>query len=100
MDGLATKGNSKTTNFTGLSSEVSLLRGWTLFVPHRPVESRMMWCFPKIFAEFLEEPFSLLGQGSRRGLGYGGFHNRCDAHTNTLTEILDIKWNIFGGLTS
>jgi hypothetical protein len=36
---------------------------------------------------------------SRDGFQGKEFHRRCDGHTNTLTVILDMKGNIFGGFT-
>jgi hypothetical protein len=55
--------------------------------------------FPEIFEEFREKKFTLLWQGSRAGFGGREFHRRCDGHANTLTVILDMNGNIFGGFT-
>jgi hypothetical protein len=55
--------------------------------------------FPEIFAEFAEKRFSILWRGSRDGFRARDFHSRCDGHGNTLTLILDINGNIFGGYT-
>jgi phosphopantetheinyl transferase (holo-ACP synthase) len=55
--------------------------------------------FPSIFEEFKDQRFLLLWRGSRDGFFARDFHKRCDGHANTLTMILDTKWNIFGGFT-
>jgi hypothetical protein len=55
--------------------------------------------FPKFFEDFKTKQFTLLWRGSRDGFGSKAFHSRCDGHPNTLTVILDIKGNIFGGFT-
>jgi hypothetical protein len=54
---------------------------------------------PGLFAEFRRNRFTLLWRGSRDGFHPRVFHGRCDGHANTLTLILDTKWNIFGGFT-
>jgi hypothetical protein len=51
--------------------------------------------FPEIFAEFGGKRFSLLWQGGRNGFGVRDFHDRCDAHANTLTLIEDTDGSIF-----
>jgi hypothetical protein len=55
--------------------------------------------FPKLFEDFKTKQFIRLWRGSRDGFGVRDFHRCCDAHANTLTEILDTKGNIFGVLT-
>jgi hypothetical protein len=69
--------------------------------PPPPVgfDSLIVSDFPEIFAEFRGKRFSLLWRGSRDGFGARDFHGRCDGHANTLTVILDIKGNVFGGFT-
>jgi phosphopantetheinyl transferase (holo-ACP synthase) len=99
VTGLATKAESMKTNFGGLSSEVSLLKAWTLFLPRGPAESLIFSDFADIFAEFRGKRFSLLWRGSRDGFGAADFHGRCDGHANTLTVILDTNGNVFGGFT-
>jgi hypothetical protein len=55
--------------------------------------------FSEIFTEFRGKQISLLWQGSRDGFKAQEFHRRCDGHANTLTVILDMEGNIFGGFT-
>jgi hypothetical protein len=55
--------------------------------------------FPDIFSEFRGSRFSLLWRGSRDGFHARDFHTRCDGHANTLTILLDINGNVFGGFT-
>jgi hypothetical protein len=55
--------------------------------------------FPTLFEDFKERNFALLWRGSRDGFGARDFHSRCDGHANTLTVILDMRGNIFGGFT-
>jgi hypothetical protein len=63
------------------------------------------WCsaiisdFPKIFKMFDKERISLLWRGSQDGFRSSIFHDYCDGHANTLTVILDIDGNIFGGFS-
>jgi hypothetical protein len=64
-----------------------------------PLDSRIISDRPEIFAEFRKNRFSLLWRGSRDGFEAQTFHRRCDGHGNTLTVILDLKGNIFGGFT-
>jgi hypothetical protein len=53
--------------------------------------------FPKLFEDFKRSKFTLLWPGSRDGFRADPFHRRCDRHPNTLTMILDMDDNIFGG---
>jgi hypothetical protein len=62
-------------------------------------DSRIISGFPEIFAEFRLKRFSLLWWGSRDGFSASELHGRCDGHAHTLTLILDMKGNIFGGFT-
>jgi hypothetical protein len=55
--------------------------------------------FPKLFKDFKRRKFALLWRGSRDGFCARDFHNRCDRHPNTLTVILEVNGNIFGGFT-
>jgi hypothetical protein len=55
--------------------------------------------FPKLFEDFKENHFTLLWRGSRDCFGSGDFHARCDGHAHTLTVVMDIDGNIFGGFT-
>jgi hypothetical protein len=55
--------------------------------------------FPELFEDFKQKQFTLLWRGSSDGFGAGDFHSRCDGHPNTLTVILDLKGNIFGGFS-
>jgi hypothetical protein len=91
-----------------LSAEVAELRGWTAAAPESLIlsglhaqrtDSLIVSDFPGIFAEFRGKQFKLLWRGSRDGFGASQFHGRCDAHSNTLTVILDTEGNIFGGFT-
>jgi hypothetical protein len=71
-------------------------------ITHQPLlvfDSRILSGFPEIFAEFRAKQISLLWRGSRDGFGAFEFHKRCDGHMNTLTVILDMEGNIFGGFT-
>jgi hypothetical protein len=63
------------------------------------LDSRIISDIPEIFAEFRRKQFSLLWRGSRDGFEAEEFHRRCDGHANTLTVILDMQGNIFGGFT-
>jgi hypothetical protein len=63
------------------------------------VDSAIISDFPDIFVEFRGKRFSLLWRGGRDSFGADDFHCRCDGHANTLTVILDIDGNIFGGFT-
>jgi hypothetical protein len=69
--------------------------------PRPPLEwhSVIVPDLPELFEDFKEKQFALLWRGSRDGLRADDFHNRCDGHPNTLTVILDMKGNIFGGFT-
>jgi hypothetical protein len=75
---------------TSPSSAVVIPSGWN---------SAIVPDFPKLFKEFKQKQFTLLWRGSRDGFRGDEFHNRCDGHANTLTVILDMKGNIFGGFT-
>jgi hypothetical protein len=55
--------------------------------------------FPNLFADFKNKQFTLLWRGSRDSFGQRDFYSRCDGHPNTLTVILDMNGNIFGGFT-
>jgi hypothetical protein len=70
-----------------------------LGLPSRKLESRAFWDFPAIFDEFRAKQCTLLWRGSRDGFNHKDFHSRCDGHANTLTVILDMDGNIFGGFT-
>jgi hypothetical protein len=63
------------------------------------LDSRIIPDVPEIFAEFRGKQISLLWRGSRDGFTAEEFHRRCDDHGNTLTVILTIKEDIFGGFT-
>jgi hypothetical protein len=67
--------------------------------PFRSLNSVIISEFPEIFTEFRGKWFSLLWRGSREGFGAIDFHHRCDGHENTLTLVLDMEGNIFGGFT-
>jgi hypothetical protein len=67
--------------------------------PPPPLDSQIISEIPEIFAEFQRKRFSLLWRGSRDGFKAKEFHIRCDGHGSTLTVILDMKGNIFGGFT-
>jgi hypothetical protein len=75
------------------------LKGWTLGVPSRQLESRVFWDFPAIFEDFSHERFVLVWRGSRDGFEAKELHGRCDGRAKTLTVILDTNGNIFGGFT-
>jgi hypothetical protein len=55
--------------------------------------------FPEIFSELRGKRFSLLWRGGRDGFGADDFHYGCNGYANTLTVILDIDGNVFGGFT-
>jgi hypothetical protein len=55
--------------------------------------------FPALLDEFRGKRFTLLWRGSRDGFKANDFHHRCDGHANTLTLILEMQGNIFGGFT-
>jgi hypothetical protein len=63
------------------------------------IDSRIISEFPSIFARFRGKRFRKLWRGSRDGFGRREFHRRCDGHANTLTLILDLGGNVFGGFT-
>jgi hypothetical protein len=71
----------------------------TVALPRSEWNSAIFLEFPKLFEDFKDKQFILLWRGGRDGFGARQFHNRCNAHSNTLTVILDTKGNIFGGFT-
>jgi hypothetical protein len=93
-DALQTAQNNTTATLTQLQSNVRTLKEYT-----GAPSSLILSDFPEIFDEFRGKPFTLLWRGSRDGFGAFNFHHRCDGHANTLTVILDMKGNIFGGFT-
>jgi hypothetical protein len=70
-----------------------------LLLPAPVLDSVIVSDFPRIFNEFRGKRFSLLWRGGRDGFRTRDFHSRCDGHANTLTVILDIDGNVFGGFT-
>jgi hypothetical protein len=55
--------------------------------------------FPTLFIDFRGKRFNLLWRGSRDGFSATQFHHCCDGHPNTLTIVMDTRWNVFGGFT-
>jgi hypothetical protein len=82
-----------------LESVWSSIPEWVVQLPPPCLDSLILSDFPNIFVEFRRKRFSLLWRGSRDGFGSQHFHCRCDGHGNTLTVILDVDGNIFGGFT-
>jgi hypothetical protein len=82
-----------------LQTEVSALKAEVAAAVQPLLSSTIISDFPEIFAEFRGKQFKLLWCGSRDGFGLAEFHSRCDGHPNTITVILDIEGNIFGGFT-
>jgi hypothetical protein len=64
-----------------------------------PLDSVIISEFPAILGDFQKKQFSLLYRGSRDSFSASAFHARCNGRSNTLTVILDIDGNIFGGFT-
>jgi hypothetical protein len=78
-----------------LNSDILALKTRTF----RPLDSKIIVCFPSLFDDFCQKRLSLLWRGSRDGFKAKDFHDRCDGHSNTLVLILDTTGNIFGGFT-
>jgi hypothetical protein len=81
-----------------LRTEIAMLKEWTRSYMHC-CDSLVFDDFPRIFEDFKGQKFTLLWRGSRDGFKANEFHGRCDGHPNTLTVILDMGGNIFGGFT-
>jgi hypothetical protein len=71
----------------------------TLTGPPTGFTSLIVSDFPPLFTEFSGKHFALLWRGSRDGFRAANFHERCDAHANTLTLIEDTGGSNFGGFT-
>jgi hypothetical protein len=67
--------------------------------PLRSLDSVIVQEFPALLEEFRGKWFTLLWRGGRDGFRADEFHRRSDGRPNTLTLILDVKGNIFGGFT-
>jgi hypothetical protein len=52
-----------------------------------------------ILQEMQGREFRLLWRASRDGFNAREFHSRCNGHSNTLTLVMDVGGNIFGGFT-
>jgi hypothetical protein len=63
------------------------------------LQSMIVSAFPRIFEEFRSKHFPLLWRGSRHGFTARDFHQRCDGRENTLTVVLAMGGDIFGGFT-
>jgi hypothetical protein len=101
--------------FVSVAAIASLCDDLTLFMPTESlwlvvadrllhpsttgVYSLIVSDFPPLFEEFPAKRFNLLWRGSRDGFTAEEFHRRCDGRANTLTLILDIDGNVFGGFT-
>jgi hypothetical protein len=74
---------------------------WQCYVERitHPFDSQIISNFPMIFAKFWRKRFELLWWRNRDGFTAAAFHKQCDGHSNTLTVILDLDGNIFGGFT-
>jgi hypothetical protein len=63
------------------------------------LDEKIISDFQRIFADFQGKHFESLWRGSRDGFKAKEFHRRCDGHANTLTVVMDMGENIFGGFT-
>jgi hypothetical protein len=64
------------------------------------LDSEILSEFPReILGDFQGKIFKLLWRGTRDGVTAPEFHLLCDGHSNTVTVILDVRGNVFGGFT-
>jgi hypothetical protein len=68
-------------------------------LPAARLDSVIISEVPPLFEEFRAKHFNLLWRGSDYSFGGTEFHRCCDGRANTLTVILDIGENVFGGFT-
>jgi hypothetical protein len=68
--------------------------------PPEPVlDSVIVRKFPDVLSQFRGKSFHLLWRATRDGFNGEDFHRLCDGHPNTVTFIVDVGGNIFGGFT-
>jgi archaellum component FlaC len=72
----------------------------SVILPCQPIQSMILREIPEILNDFQTKKWKLLWRGSRDGFEAQTFHDRCDGVANTLTLVLDMEWNVFGGFTS
>jgi hypothetical protein len=107
QDGLTFFANSKNFRVKEIEVFTAPLEDFHLVLVSKPChrkikELQRSMIIPNLsatFPEFCGKKFVLLWRGSRDGFCADNFHRRCDWHSNTLTVILDMKGNIFGGFT-